>query len=256
MSNHKSIGFDAADYPAAQEALASLVKRYGNVPLVEADIIVSLGGDGYMLRSLHAAMDQRIPVYGMNRGSVGFLMNNYNEDDLYDRLDNAEASILHPLRMEAQDIEGNSHTALAINEVALLRETRMASKLSITIDNINRMEEMICDGVLVSTPAGSTAYNASAHGPIIPIGSNLLALTGINTYKPKHWRGALLPHTTEVVINILDPHQRCVSVTADFTEVRNVEKVIIREDHDITATLLFDPEHNLNERIIKEQFLL
>jgi NAD+ kinase len=256
MSLDKSIGFDAAHYPDAQKALEVLSKRYGNAPLAEADVIVSLGGDGYMLRSLHAAMDRRIPVYGMNRGSVGFLMNSYDEDDLPGRLAKAEESTLHPLRMEAQDIEGNIHTALAINEVALFRETRMAAKLSITIDDKMRMEEMICDGVLLATPAGSTAYNSSAYGPIIPLGSDLLALTGINAYRPKHWRGALLPHTTEVVIDVLKSTERLVSVTADFTEVRSVQKVTIREDRDITATLLFDPEHNLNERIIKEQFLL
>jgi len=251
----KSIAFEAAHYPDAQKALALLAHQYGNAPIESADVIISLGGDGFMLRSLHAAMDRKVPVYGMNRGSVGFLMNTYDQDNLLERLESAEAAILHPLHMEAHDIDGNIHKALAINEVALLRETRMAAKLSITIDGVLRMEEMICDGVLVATPAGSTAYNASAHGPIIPIGSELLALTGISSYRPKHWRGALLPHNTEVIVKVRNCRERLVSVTADYTEVRNVEKVIIREDKENIATLLFDPEHNLNERIIKEQFL-
>ncbi|MBT4889639.1 MAG: NAD kinase [Rhodospirillales bacterium] len=254
--SYNTIGFVAAHYPEAQQALVLMTHRYGNHPIEDADVVVCLGGDGYMLRTLHAAMDRGVPVYGMNRGSVGFLMNTFNQDDLPERLENSEAAILHPLHMEAHDLEGNIHTALAINEVSLLRETRLAAKISISIDGKERMEEMICDGVLVSTPAGSTAYNASAHGPIMPIGSELLALTAISAYRPSRWRGALLPREAIVTIGVRKPQERRVSATADYTEVRNIEKVIIREDKEATTTLLFDPEHNLNERIIKEQFLL
>ncbi len=251
----KTICFVAAHYQVAQQALVALTHKYGNNSPENADVIVALGGDGFMLHSLHRAMERGVPVYGMNRGSVGFLMNTFKQDHLPERLTRAEAANLHPLHMEVHDIEGEIHTAVAINEVSLFRETRMAAKLSITVDGIRRMDEIICDGVLVATPAGSTAYNASAHGPIIPIGSDILALTAISAYRPSRWRGALLPHDATVIIGVHSCQERMVSATADHTEVRHVEKVIIREAKETTVTLLFDPEHNLSERIIKAQFL-
>ncbi len=251
----KTIGFVAAHNSEAQEAQKRLEARYDHVAPEEADIVVSLGGDGFMLRSLHATMDRRIPVYGMNRGSVGFLMNAYNEDNLLERLAAAEAADLRPLHMQARDLNGKTHSALAINEVSLLRETRMAAKLRIKVDGVERMSELICDGALVATPAGSTAYNASAHGPIIPIGAELLALTPISAYRPRRWRGALLPQNAVVTIEVLNADQRFVSAVADYTEFRKVTEVTIRQEPDKVATLLFDPEHALGERIIMEQFL-
>jgi NAD+ kinase len=190
----------------------------------------------------------------MNRGTVGFLMNEYEEDGLIVRLDKAQAVNLHPLRMEATDMAGTVSTALAINEVSLLRETRQAAHISITVDGVLRLAELICDGVLVSTPAGSTAYNLSAHGPIIPIGAQLLALTPISAFRPRRWRGALLPCSAEVVLEVLNPTKRPVSAVADYTEVRDVVRVQVREDRTTSLHLLFDPEHNLEERILLEQF--
>ncbi|MBT4038791.1 MAG: NAD kinase [Rhodospirillales bacterium] len=251
----KTIGFVAARHSEAQEALVRMESLYDHVRPEDADIVVALGGDGFMLRSLHANMERRAPVYGMNRGSVGFLMNQFEEGGLMDRLQLAEVVELHPLQMEARDIHGEVHHALAINEVSLLRETRMAAKLRIKVDGIERMSELICDGALVSTPAGSTAYNASAHGPIVPIGAELLALTPISAYRPRRWHGALLPHHAEITFDVLDAHNRTVSAVADYQDVAQVESVTISQNSDKYATLLFDPEHALNERIIKEQFL-
>lgn len=252
---YKTIGFVAARNAEAQDALARLSERYDHVPPEKSDVVVALGGDGFMLRALHAAMDRRAPVYGMNRGSVGFLMNAYDEENLPERLENAQAADLHPLRMIAIDTNGERHEALAINEVSMLRETRLAAKIRIKVDSIERMSELICDGVLVATPAGSTAYNASAHGPIVPIGAELLALTPISAYRPRRWRGALLPQRAAVEVDILNHDERLVSAVADYTEVRNVKRVTISQDRSKTTTLLFDPEHNLEERIVKEQFL-
>ncbi len=215
---------------------------------------MALGGDGTMLETLHRYMHRRAPIYGMNRGSVGFLMNTYNEEELVERIAAAKPAELHPLRMRARTIAGEESEALAINEVSLLRETRFAAKLRIRIDGIVRMEELICDGVLVATPAGSTAYNLSAHGPIVPIGTGILALTPISAFRPRRWRGALLPHDARVTFEVLEADKRRVSAVADYTEVRDVKQVDITEDRDITLTLLFDPEHNLEERILKEQF--
>ena len=250
-----TIAIAAAAGPEAQAALKSLSGRYDTVAIEDADVVVALGGDGFMLQSLHASMQRGQPIYGMNRGSVGFLMNAYQEDGLLQRLEKAEPAKIRPLTMTATDTQGREHKALAINEVSLIRKTRQAAKLRIEVDGIERMEELVCDGALVATAAGSTAYNVSAHGPIIPIGAGLLALTPINAFRPRRWRGALLPETARVVFDVIHPDVRSVSASADFTEVQEVTHVAVRQDPDACATLLFDPEHDLEERIIKEQFL-
>ena len=250
-----TLAIAAGGGPEAQAALKSLSERYDTVAIEDADVVVALGGDGFMLQSLHASMELGQPIYGMNRGSVGFLMNAYEEDGLLERLEKAEPVRVHPLRMTATDTKGQEHKALAINEVSLLRQTRQAAKLRIAVDGIERMAELVCDGALVATPAGSTAYNVSAFGPIIPIGAGLLALTPISAFRPRRWRGALLPETAEVGFDVSDPGARPVSATADFTEVRDVARITVRQDPDACVTLLFDPEHDLEERIIKEQFL-
>ncbi len=252
----RTVAFVAAEHDEAQEAAERLQAQYRNVPPEEADLIVALGGDGFMLKALHRHMDRQVPIFGMNRGSIGFLMNAYEEEGLIDRLRRAEPIALNPLRMTAHDVAGGTHEALAINEVSLLRETRLAAKLRIEIDGVVRMPEMICDGVLVATPAGSTAYNISAYGPILPLGAHVLALTPISAFRPRQWRGAILPHSVSVTIEVLYPELRPVSAVADDTEVRDVTRVIVREDRSVALTLLFDPEHDLEERIIKEQFLL
>ena len=251
----RKIAFVAADNRAAQGALVELKKRYGQHKPAEADAIVALGGDGFMLETLHRHIRRQVPIYGMHRGSVGFLMNNYELDDLPARMIAAVSVSLHPLRMRARTAEGRLRQALAINEVSLLRETRQAAKLRISVDSTVRLDELICDGALVATPAGSTAYNLSAHGPIIPLGAGLLALTPISAFRPRRWRGALLPSTAAVTFDVLEGDKRPVSAVADYTEVRDVISVHVREDASVTLTLLFDPEHNLDERIVKEQFL-
>ena len=250
-----SFAFVASDSREAHEALARLEARYPTVAPEAADVVVALGGDGFVLETLHRYLDPGTPIYGMNCGTVGFLMNLYDEEDLPQRLGRAEKVTLHPLAMTVQNLAGETSEALAINEVSLLRQSRQAAKLRLQIDGVVRLEELICDGVLVATPAGSTAYNLSAHGPIVPIGAPLLALTPISAFRPRRWRGALLPNTTRVVIEVLDPAKRPVSATADFTEVRDVVRVEVREDAGTSLQLLFDPEHALEERIIKEQFL-
>ena len=252
---YRTVAFVASGHLEAKQALQRLQARYPHVPPDQADIVVALGGDGFMLETLHRYMDRGTPIFGMNRGSVGFLMNTYDEPGLMERLARAEPINLNPLRMTAVDCDGATHEALAINEVSLLRETRLAAKLRIEIDGIERMPEMICDGVLVATPAGSTAYNVSAYGPILPLGAHVLALTPISVFRPRQWRGAILPHEVTVRIEILSPELRPVSAVADYTEVRNVLSVDVREDREIALTLLFDPEHDLEERILKEQFL-
>lgn len=252
----KSIAFVGARQKQAQEALKRLKARYKNVTPAHADAIVVLGGDGFMLRSLHKYLHRNVPIFGMNRGSVGFMMNAYKETGLLKRLERAEAITLHPLSMECVDTKGTRHKALAINEVSLLRQTRLAAKLRIKIDGQVRMEEMICDGALVSTPAGSTAYNLSAHGPIVPLGADLLALTPISAFRPRQWKGALLPAGAKVTFEILHPGERPVSAVADGTEIRRVKRVDIMEDRSIAPVLLFDPEHNLEDRIVREQFLV
>jgi NAD+ kinase len=250
----QNIAFVAAETRHAQEALRRLKHRYGHVSPDSADVIVALGGDGFMLETLHAHMERRPAIYGMHRGTVGFLMNAFQEDDLPARLAAATPVKLHPLGMRATDIHGITKEALAINEVAMLRQSRQAAKLRIRVDGKTRLEEMICDGVLVCTAAGSTAYNASAHGPILPIGSNVMAVTPISAFRPRRWRGAILPDTAEVVIEVNELDKRPVSVAADYTEVRDVARVEIKERRRISLTLLFDPEHNLEERILSEQF--
>ncbi len=249
-----SFAFVASDAQEAREALARLEARYSTVAPEAADVVVALGGDGFVLETLHRYLARGTPIYGMNRGTVGFLMNLYDEDDLPERLGRAKKVTLHPLAMTVQSLAGESLEALAINEVSLLRQSHQAAKLRLRIDGVVRMPELICDGVLVATPAGSTAYNLSAHGPIVPIGAPLLALTPISAFRPRHWRGALLPNTTRVVFDVLESDKLPVSATADYTEVRNVLRVEVTEDRTITLRLLFDPEHNLEQRIIQEQF--
>ena len=231
-----------------------LTKQYGNVPSQTADAIVALGGDGLMLQTLHRHMNDRIPIYGMNRGSVGFLMNEYREDDLIARLEGAEISCIHPLVMRARDIHGDLHEDLAINEVSLFRQTHQAAKLRILIDGKVRLEELICDGILVATPAGSTAYNLSAHGPILPINAPLLALTPISPFRPRRWRGALLPNDAHIQIDVLEPDKRPVSAVADHSETRSVVTVAVEEERSIDLFMMFDPGHSLDERILSEQF--
>ena len=250
-----SFAFVAADTDDAQQALVSLKARYESVPPEEAEVVVALGGDGFMLETLHGSIERRVPIYGMNCGTVGFLMNQFAEADLPSRLARAESVVLNPLRMEARCVDGKTVQALAINEVSLLRESRQAGTLRVSVDGVVRIEEMVCDGILVATPAGSTAYNLSAHGSIVPIGAPLLALTPISAFRPRHWRGALLPNSAQVEIEVLNPRKRPVSATADYTEVRDVVRVLVHEDRSVSLNLLFDPEHNLEKRILQEQFL-
>jgi NAD+ kinase len=248
------IAFTASDSPLAQEARDRLAAVYGDSPIAAAEVVVALGGDGFMLQTLHATERMGTPVYGMNRGTVGFLMNAYAEDDLPARLAAAEEAIIHPLAMTATTIEGQVHEALAINEVSLLRAGPQAAKLRISVDGKMRMDELVCDGVLVATPAGSTAYNYSAHGPVLPIGSGVLALTAIAAYRPRRWRGALLPQTAEVLVEVIDPVKRPVMADADSRSVRNVARVVIRSEPAIRHHILFDPGHGLEERLLQEQF--
>lgn len=245
----------AADTPEAQAALAGLTARYPTVPAAQADRLVVLGGDGFMLETLRATLDRDVAVYGMNLGSVGFLMNEYEPEGLAERLEAAQRVDIHPLQMQARTVEGRTVEAVAINDVSLLRETHQTAKLRILIDGVERLPELMCDGALVATPAGSTAYNLSAQGPIVPIGARLLALTPISAFRPRRWRGALLPDTAAVTVEILEPAKRPVSAAADSTEVRDVATVTVRQAADMTLSLLFDPEHNLEERILREQFL-
>ncbi|MBS0409866.1 MAG: NAD kinase [Proteobacteria bacterium] len=252
---HPRIAFVASDRPEAQEAKASLEAHYGALTEDEADVVVALGGDGFMLEVLHRSLANRRPIYGMNRGSVGFLMNDYREDGLEERIAAAELSNIHPLRMRAVDADGQEHEALAINEVSLLRETRQTAKLRILIDGRQRLPELICDGAMVATPAGSTAYNLSAHGPIIPIDAQVLALTPISAFRPRRWRGALLSHRARVTFEILESDKRPVSAVADNVEVRNVVRVEVVEDRSISLAMLFDAGRSLEERMMTEQFL-
>jgi len=251
----KKIAFVASDAEPAQAALSELVEAYGQASPAEAAVIVALGGDGFMLETVHAHINENIPIYGMHRGSVGFLMNEYGLERLPERVATARPIVLHPLRMNTATTKGGRVEALAFNEVSLIRQSRQAAKIEILIDGVTRMSELICDGVLVSTSAGSTAYNLSAQGPIIPIGAGLLAVTPISAFRPRRWRGALIPHQTRVEFRIHEPDKRPVSATADYTEVRDVSEVSVYEDRKIAVTLLFDSEHNLEERILNEQFL-
>jgi NAD+ kinase len=248
------ICFLASDADEAQEALRSLRHRYGHVPAAEADVIVALGGDGFMLSTLHATMNLEAPVYGMNRGTVGFLMNEYQPDDLTQRLAAARRAVINPLRMTVYCNGGECTEALAINEVSLHRETRQAAKIRIVLDGEERMEELVCDGILVATPAGSTAYNLSAHGPILPIRARLMALTPISVFRPRRWRGALLPWEAKLGFEVLDHIKRPVSATADHVEIRDVRRVEVAAAPEIEINLLYDPGYGLEERLLREQF--
>lgn len=248
------IAFEASEGKAAAASLRRLVAQYGQTPVAEADVIVALGGDGFMLSVLHANQDNDIPVYGMNRGSVGFLMNDFIEVDLMSRLEAAEEAVLNPLKMTAISADGSVVEALAINEVALFRGGPQAAKLKLSVDGRVRMEELVCDGAMVSTPAGSTAYNYSAHGPILPIRADVLALTPIAAFRPRRWRGALLPKNAVVRFDVLEPEKRPVSAVADSRDAQNVISVEVASEASIIHRILFDPGHGLEERLLNEQF--
>jgi NAD+ kinase len=248
------IAFVTSAIPEAEMARDALRRQYGDVAPAEADVIVALGGDGLMLQTLHKFMEAGKPIYGMNRGTVGFMMNEYREDALRERLAAAEESVIHPLAMRAVDAGDKIQTARAINEVSLFRQTNQAAHLRILVDGKERLAQLDGDGIMVATPAGSTAYNLSAQGPIIPIGAALLALTPINPFRPRRWRGALLPDTAVVTIEVLAPDKRPIAAVADHDEVRFVHRVDIRMEHTVAMRMLFDPGHNLDERILREQF--
>jgi len=248
------IAFAASRAPVAQTARAALIGRYGDVAMELADVIVALGGDGFMLQTLHDTQHLNTPVYGMNRGTIGFLMNAYGESDLVTRLEVAEEAGLNPLSMTTWDMDGNKHQALAINEVSLLRAGPQAAKLRISVDGRLRMEELVCDGALVATPAGSTAYNYSAHGPILPIGADVLALTAVAAFRPRRWRGALLPKMAKVRFDVLEVDKRPVMAEADSRSFRNAVAVEIQSEPSVVHRILFDPGHGLEERLISEQF--
>jgi NAD+ kinase len=248
------IAFASAPTAPAHEAKQRLTSRYGNCAFEQADVVVPLGGDGFMLQTLHRVLGRATPVYGMNCGSVGFLMNPFREDGLLERLAQAQEALLHPLRMHAVMASGAIEEALAFNEVSLLRQLAQTAKIRITVDGRVRLPELICDGVLISTPAGSTAYNLSAHGPIVPLSANLLPMTPISAFRPRRWRGALLPSTADVLFEVLEADKRPVAAVADSTEVRDVLSVAVCEDRGVSVTVLFDPDQGLSERIIAEQF--
>jgi NAD+ kinase len=253
-TDQKPIAFVASKTDEAEAALAQLRERYPEVPLEKADVIVALGGDGFMLRTLHRHLALNKPVYGMKLGTVGFLMNQFHPDGLNVRLARAQPTTLKPLVMQAVSESGTTANSLAFNEVSLLRQTKQAAHIRVSLNGAVKIEELMCDGVLVATTAGSTAYNLSAHGPILPLGADVLAMTPISPFRPRRWRGAILRAGTEVKFEILDPYKRPVSATADSNEIRDIVEVTIRESRDQTVTLLFDPEHNLEDRILNEQF--
>ncbi|MEM6375722.1 MAG: NAD kinase [Pseudomonadota bacterium] len=254
MGNFSKIAFLASEVPLAQTARATLAARFGDAPLDAAEVIVALGGDGFMLETLHRKHAHGLPVYGMNRGTVGFLMNEYSEIDLPDRLAAAEEAVINPLAMTATSTDGARHEALAINEVSLLRAGPQAAKLRISINGRLRLEELVCDGALVATPAGSTAYNYSAHGPILPIGADVLAVTAVAAFRPRRWRGALVPKTSIVRFDVIDPEKRPVMADADSNWIENVDSVEIRSEPSVSHRLLFDQGHGLEERLLREQF--
>lgn len=253
-SRKPAIAFLASGAEDARRALDRLTARYGNAPLDGAEVIVALGGDGFMLHTLHRTQSLDIPVYGMNRGTVGFLMNEYGVDDLMERLNAAEEEVINPLSMKAADRNGNIFQGLAINEVSLLRAGPQAAQLRITVDGRERLDLLVCDGALVATPAGSTAYNYSAHGPILPIGSDVLAITAVAAFRPRRWRGALIPKTAKVRIDVLNAEKRPVMAEGDGKAVRDVLWVEVRSEPAIAHRLLFDPGHGLEERLLREQF--
>lgn len=253
-SSIQNIAFVASTSPEAQRALTQLIDAYGQATPDNADVIVALGGDGLMLKTLHDNMHSGTPIYGMHRGTVGFLMNEYNLANLRERLSAARQTIINPLLMIATDAAGVSHQHRAINEVSLFRQTHQAARLRILIDERERMAELVADGVMVATPAGSTAYNLSAQGPILPINAALLALTPISAFRPRRWRGALLPNKAVVTLEVLEPSKRPVAAVADHDEVRDVKRVVVKADRSVAMTMLFDPGHSLEERILHEQF--
>jgi len=250
----KAIAFIASETPEAQAALAKLADRYGDADPASADVIVALGGDGLMLQTLHRFLGTGKPIYGMNRGTVGFLMNEFRERGLSRRLEAAQRSVVHPLSMNAVDQSGSEVQAKAINEVSLFRRSYQAAKLRISVDGQVRLADLMADGVLLATPAGSTAYNLSANGPILPLDAPLLALTPISAFRPRRWRGALLPDHAKVTIEVLEPGKRPVSAVADHTQIDNVVSVAIEIDRDVDLVMLHDPGHSLDERILREQF--
>ena len=254
MAADPRLAFVCVDRPEAVTARQILIETYGSTPVDQADVIVALGGDGFMLETLHAAMTVAKPIFGMNLGSVGFLMNDFDTEGLLQRIRQASPTVVHPLAMRAVTVSGEVHRGLAINEVSLLRQTRQSAKLTISVDSRVRMAELICDGILVATPAGSTAYNLSAHGPVVPLGSGVLALTPISAFRPRRWRGALLPHTAAVAFDVLEADKRPVSAVADDVEVRNVARVEVSERRDIALTMLFDADRSYEERVLAEQF--
>jgi NAD+ kinase len=249
-----NIAFVASDAPDAQSALKTLQGLYANAVPEEADVIVALGGDGLMLQSLHRFMGTSKPIYGMNKGTVGFLMNDFREEDLFERLEAAERSVVHPLLMVAWDVHGVAHTARAINEVSMLRQTYQAAKLRVSVDNRVRIPELIADGILVATPAGSTAYNLSVGGTILPLIAPLLSLTPISAFRPRRWRGAILPDYAKIQVEVMEADNRPVSAVADHTEFRNVSRVDVSMDRSVDLVMLHDPGHSLDERILREQF--
>ncbi|MBL1420471.1 MAG: NAD kinase [Alphaproteobacteria bacterium] len=251
---YKNLSFVASKTADAQAAKAMLIKKYGDASVDKADVIIALGGDGLMLECLRHHNARNLPIYGLNRGTVGFLMNAFNDEDLHERLNEAQQYVAHPLMANIKTMDGKKHKALAFNEVSLLRQTHQAAKLHISINQKPRLEELVCDGIIVATPVGSTAYNLSAHGPIIPINTPLIALTPISPFRPRHWRGALLPDDVSISIKICDPEKRPVSAVADHQEVRNVSEISVKQCKDKYATMLFDAKHGLEERILREQF--
>ncbi len=255
MKRPSRIAFLASSHPRAREALDQLTRRYGNSDPDDADVLVALGGDGFMLHSLHENSDRKLPVFGMHLGEVGFLMNRFSGEDLPRRIAESATFQLAPLRMRAVTLDGSRYTALAINEVALLRQTNQAAHIRILVNGTERVERLVADGILLATAAGSTAYNLSAHGPILPLGTDAVVLTPISPFRPRRWRGAVLPAAVEVEFQVLNARRRPVSATADYDEVRDVERVCIHQDKTERHELLFDPEHSLDERILQEQFL-
>lgn len=251
----RSIAFAASSADEAQAALKDLSQLYPSVAIEDADVIVALGGDGFVLQMLHRTMNSGKLVYGMNRGSVGFLMNEYSTEDLRERIRDAVENSIHPLQMETMDENGETRVELAINEVALFRQSYQTAKLRVVVDGRERLAELMCDGVLIATPAGSTAYNFSAHGPILPLEAPLLALTPISAFRPRRWRGALLPDRVHVEIEVLEPKKRPVNAVADNKEAKSVLRVKVRQATDHTAWLLSDPDHSWSDRILAEQFI-